>query len=613
MKILDCAISNFGSYAEFSFDFANDGLTFLHGESGSGKSTIPDIVSYLIFGIDSKDSAADDLKSWNTDEPMMGWIRIETPTGIIKIFRTRGRPTENNLVYIEENSPENQIYGKNISDTQKLINERLKCDGEFYLTTSYFHQFSKAETFFVSKPSERRALFEKITDQSVAISLSEKASEAKKKAKGEIETIKKELSYNNGILHNTREHLLSTEIQTESWEMAKTTSLKDLQVKSDNFDTDKTLAIEMFTAKLAQLDSKILPSHDFIERLSGIQTHLDIIERTKTELSSILVNINSKEMELQTIVKELRSIGELSLGICPTCKNTVDVFSTEERQHNANADYSLIKASLKVLNEHKIDCEDILKDERDLKKQQKSIDIERITNSELVNEFQIESFRMKSVLKSENKYQEQISDLRAQTNPFVSQVRELEKSIEFLTISLDDLASKLKQIEHKKSLLDMIPGICDELRGTTLNRVVKQLESDTNKTLSDHFDAEIKVIFSLKDADKLEVEIYKSGHRCSYRRLSGGQRCMLKLAFWLASKKQAENKAGVSVNLLTFDESFAGLSESLKEKAFGLLEDLLKTHTTIVVIDHSLSFKSLFSNVYNVELTADQSVFTKET
>lgn len=549
MNILSGNGFNFGSYRSISFDFSNQGLTLIEGENGSGKSTIPDFVFWTLFGLDSKESASDDVKMWNSEEPTTGSILVDTPSGIIQINRIRGKPSENDLYYKEmKDLSSTFVRGKNLNDTQQLINSRLGADSALYLNCSYFHQFSTAETFFISKNSERRVLFENLVNQKVAIELENKVSEERKKVKKNLELLNKQLASISGQLITSNDHLLDTEKRSKNWEYLKESNLKDISQKYENFESDKNDKISRLSKDIDKLVYSVTAPSIFEEMLQD----------TKDQLNSI----QSEKL------------------ICPTCN-------------------SLVGKDKKTS-----------KKEEDLLLQKESIQKLQSENLQLLSKIENLKIKLKNITESENNYYLQLEEIKNQLNPFHSQIEKIENNIKRLNESLKQNELEISNFSHKKSLLDLLYNFSYELRGKVLNEFIKELEFTTNKYLDNYFDSEIKVGFFLKESDKLDVEIQVNGNYCSYRRLSGGQRCMLKLAFWLASKKAAENKAGVSFNLLTFDETFSWLSDEFKEKAFNLLQSLEKEHSTILVIDHSLSFKSLFTNVYKVEKVGDESIIT---
>ncbi len=177
--------------------------------------------------------------------------------------------------------------------------------------------------------------------------------------------------------------------------------------------------------------------------------------------------------------------------------------------------------------------------------------------------------------------------------------------LEESSLQLKTLQTQVDELKHKFDALTQLSKITDNLREELRKNTIKMIESETNRYLETYFDAELRVVFSADGADKLDVLIWKSGHECSYKQLSKGQRGLLKLAFSVSCMKAVSNKLGLSFNALFFDESLDGLDTELKLKAFNLFDELSKSHDTVLIIDHSEQIKNLFSRIYCVNINSD--------
>ena len=104
-----------------------------------------------------------------------------------------------------------------------------------------------------------------------------------------------------------------------------------------------------------------------------------------------------------------------------------------------------------------------------------------------------------------------------------------------------------------------------------------------------------------------EVSIQKDGNEASFTQLSKGQRQILKLAFGCAVMKGVSNHKGIHFDQIFFDEALDGLDETMKSRAFHLLEELSIDHESVFVVEHSESLKSMFSNSYKVSLDNGES------
>ena len=133
MRVIRAIAHNFGSYSVLDFDFTKKGLALISGPTGSGKSTLADIIPWALFGVTAKGGLADEVCSWNSDMPTSVALYLEDLT----IVRIRGGKTKSNDLYFYESSHENDVHGnftrgKDLKDTQRLINQRLGITPETY-------------------------------------------------------------------------------------------------------------------------------------------------------------------------------------------------------------------------------------------------------------------------------------------------------------------------------------------------------------------------------------------------------------------------------------------------------------------------------------------------
>src|ERR1700733_14163073 len=126
MKLLSGEFHNFGSYDRFEIDFTETGLTLLYGPTGAGKSSIPDMVAWCLYGVTGKNGNADDVRSWNNpQEPTSGTLQLWRH-GKVFMLVDRIRGDKNDLYYRRYESDQ-PSRGKDMPETQKRINELLGC------------------------------------------------------------------------------------------------------------------------------------------------------------------------------------------------------------------------------------------------------------------------------------------------------------------------------------------------------------------------------------------------------------------------------------------------------------------------------------------------------
>lgn len=508
MRVISCNIQNFASYKSLEFNFENQGLTLIQGATGSGKSTLCDAIPWVLFGRTAKDGAVDEVLSWPGDQVTRGELLVETLPGVIvRITRVRGE--KSNDLYMEDAMAyTTPTRGKDLADTQRLINLRLSIDSALYLSGSYFHEFSQTAQFFTTTAKNRRAICEQLVDLSLAKNLQTKLAEQKK----ELATI-----------HETN----ANDIRLYSSMIQNLSKPNEYKKKADSFETDKAAKIVSLKADIAKLDS--------------IKSDAYFAEANR---------------ELQQAEKALGTDRCLECG---------------SKKHSDQ--HSKLEAMFSDLRQ------EVRENDR---------------NKEKLTQLKVE---LKKTEAAENIYNELLVKTSIELDKVRKQLDTAKELQHNTTISMSDI--------------ELLFEVVDDLRGVSIKNTIQQLESQTNILLSKHFDAEIKVLFDVVDADKLDVTILKDGNLCSYSQLSKGQRQILKLCFAVSVMRTVSNRHGIQFNCAFFDESMDGMDDNFKVKTYRLLEELALEYESIFVVEHNEALKSLFNSKYTVELVNGSSVIEK--
>lgn len=478
-----------------AFDLTSKGLTLINGPTGSGKSTLCDIPAWILLGITGKGGAVDEIRSWNAEEPTVGTICIDTSKGLLTITRIRGKPKDNDLYFYYDY---NDIQrGKDLNDTQKLINNTLGINDDLYLAGSYFHEFSQTAQFFTTTAKNRRLICEQLVDLSLATKLQPLLTE-------ECKTTKKSLEATSQLIRDTEFKLKCTKklesseaVRAKNWNISQANKMASLETKAFAFDSEKLKKIE--------------------------------------DLSKLYEND----------LKHLRSS-----RICSECGAPKEV---DPR------------------------AESLYKEQLELEKTKKNI------------------------------YLAQMDALIEEKNPFNVELKDFSKEIKELQLYLEELNKDKERLSVCSNDFELLQEVIADYRSISITNTIQYVETKTNDLLSRHFDSECKVNFTVVDADKLDVLIYKDGNECSFTQLSKGQRCMLKLCFGVSVMQCVENHAGIKFHQLFFDEALDGLDETMKVKAFKLLEELSLGYESVFCVEHSESLKAVFHNSINVSLINGES------
>ncbi len=461
MKIKGAEVKNFASYEDMVFGFEDQGLTLVSGPTGSGKSTLCDIAPWILFGKTAKDGSVDEILSWPGELITFGQIYLDN----CSVSRTRGpKAKDNDLFFIPLGSIPTR--GKDIPDTQRLLNEFLGMNYELYLSGAYFHEFSRTAQFFTANAKDRRLICEQIVDLSLAKKLQHRLLDEYKTANKHKDTFTSQSSQLLSSI-NTLKNVQKTEDEKAlRWDASQETTRAFVESKYKQFEASRT---KTTTNKCGSCGTVLGPNH----------TH---------------------------------------------------------------------------------------------------------TND------------------SPNPYLEQLADLELQTNPFAGGVKDYSNEIIEKQKMLDSYSREAELWELQLSDLDLLEQVISDYRSIAIENTIKDIETKTNEMFLNHFDSELKVTFDVAAADKLEVSILKDGNPCSFTQLSKGQRCLLKLCFGISVMQAIQNHHGIKFEQIFIDEGLSGLDDSLKVKAYGLLEGLALDYNSVFVVEHSSEMKERFLNKISVEL-----------
>lgn len=248
MKLLAAQVENFGSYKELIFEFSDLGLVLIHGATGSGKSTLQDIVPWILYGVTAKAGNADEIRSWTAAAPTFGVLHIDLRGEALTIKRVRGTPSQNDLHWLEGDHLD-PIRGKDITETQKLLEQRLGISADLYIAGAYYNEFSPAGSFFLAKAKDRRELLEKITDLSLPIKIAERTTNAKRDTKKALTETVARHNKAGGRLEAALRSERQTARDAERWDEDQTAVIKEFQEKSERFEEEKAIKINILVEK----------------------------------------------------------------------------------------------------------------------------------------------------------------------------------------------------------------------------------------------------------------------------------------------------------------------------------------------------------------------------
>ncbi len=565
MKLLNCKVTHFGSWKELEFDFESLGLGLVYGSTGAGKSTLMDIVPWILYGQTAKGGSVEEVRSWQSGgESTTGLLNLRTGSGEITVCRTRGTTGSNDLYWREDGS-DICNRGKDLTDTQKLLETRLGVSSDCFLASAYFHEFSPTASFFTAKAKERRALFENMCNLKFPLRLAERCVQEKKGSKEQLKSQQSALDKLSGQSDSLSQQLKDGRASSGTWqavrlravagftskaktfEEEKAKKIKDLEEKSQAWEQKALDKVALLASRLQELEAKIKPTKDFdlAEAKARNESRCNACGALPENISQLLEEIVKNKFNNNQYIAELKrckaELKELGVALNPY-EGALQAASTEI-----------------------------------------------------------------------NTYADKAKEAEESQNPFLAQVLDTEAALMKAEVDKINATASLEKLQSRYDALEHLYDLSFELRGQLINKAISEIQDQTNQYLQDYFDAELRVNLSSKDADNLEIGIQKSGYDCVYTQLSKGQRQLLRLSFSLAVMKSTANNSGTHFSTVFIDEGLDGLDTSLKLKAFRLLQEVSKEHESVLVIDHSQELATLFDKKYHVSLCGDYSQLESET
>lgn len=601
MKLVHVMVQNFGSYKYANLDFTDNGLTLISGDTGVGKSTILDFVAWTLFGVTSKNGAVDDVRSWTSDSATRGECTVKVRGQCIEIFRDRSN--SNDLYYTLETvgAKTAPIRGKDLNDTQRLINQALQCDADLYLNAAYIQQFAEGDKFFAVKPKERREFVEQIADLSLSIKLFERSRDERLVAKEVLEGTEDNILTLTTKRDEGKKNLEAINYSFYNWQKKTHTEVQKLKEATDNFEADRSKRQSNITQELTTLKKSHKSTSFFDKKFDQLKKKEDKLGKIQNQISLLRTSHIVANRELAALKVQYSKIYELmQRKICPTCNSSIE----EDAKNN---ELKIVAAEIEAQERAVLELEketEILAKQissgAELKVEYKTLISDSAANDRILAQIETLELNLKELKNAKNTYAEQLEVLKKAQNPVDALKTKAFNDLEGTKAKLVLVELEHKEQSRRVQELTWLYNKSFELRGWQMEQATLKLANVVNENLEKYFDASLRISIKVAELDKIEAEINNSGYACKYTQLSGGERALLNFVLKFAVITLVEDKAGVSFSTVMLDEVLNGMSDDLKLKAFNFLQSLTKKYENIFLIDHCEAFKNMFDNRINV-------------
>lgn len=592
MRIEKLSIQNFLGYKDrVDLDFTSKNVIVIAGKNESGKSSILQAISYLLYG---KTRASKDVDLINTgassDLLVSGLVALPSGKGL---NITRGRTLKNESILLVEGFPSTRK-----PDIQKHIQDQLCLSYEDFIGLSYFkqgdiHQFMQGN---------KREYFQRWT---------------------------------NGLKIWAK---MEDEIKTRS---------RQITIKVDRLQIKKQAATSILNREPDILQDLINAEKETTACEKREHEALDLLTKLKFDMSAIAENdkilkqIRSIHDDLRHLEIDIKrsgkaklriddTISKVSSGLCPLLSIKCDPFQATQQIELGKAETELSETNRSLKNQRKLYKKTKHKIE-DLKKSLIDTSAENLRDQIKQAEFEVNLFSKESRLASRCLAKAQIErDSLDEANQILAEIKTDLSKFELKQRRLSFVQHMCSKSGIPSILIRQELKVVQDRCNWVFERLdyPKRIRFESFKTLSSWEKTCSECGFSewskgvCKDCgcsrqkakrDEPTVTILDGSSERPFELESGGAQVLQSFAVRLACSLFRANLAGVPVQLVMLDEVFAMLDRENRQKLMSLVVDKLSTEFGLsqqFVVTHHDDVISSVKHVLEVKKVNGSSVAT---
>lgn len=554
---------NFFSWGQLNFEFKS-GVTLISGENlddgnseGCGKSSIPNALCWGLYGQLPKDVNIDDVIK--TGEKGC-FVTIVLKNGWI-IQRSR-KP--NDLCIIESGggwAERAEIRGKDVKETQKMINDLIDMSFDTFCQSVYFAQ-NYNNKFITANQEEKAKILSELQDLSIFDRASKKANDLLKQAKVDLS-------------------ILDTDQKSKQYlKKVHTDSFNTFCQLSDDFGADKLKQLDDIIDRSSILSKKILQIQSEIKEITGLESipqkvkELEEVEKYLDECNRKLYLIEQLEAQKQQAITNKS---------CPTCGQDLKNSGCEDIKIPDNTD--------------------LLQQKFTLEKQFADINNERISLMEKQNHNDKLKERLTGTIEQRNQLGKEVSRIESMNNPYLDKISEYHGKMESLEANISVNQEKIQQKTKEIQYLEFLKPGFKEIKSHVFQGLLTELNNKANRYLKDLFDITAIIKFdNVSDegeVSKIQTKVILGGSERSLGMLSGGQFRRVQLAVDFALSDIVANRSDKPINIRILDESLKDLSEPSCAKVIEILQ---KMGGSTILIEHNSIVKNIVNQTFEIQL-----------
>lgn len=623
MKFLHAYAENFLSFKKVDLILNDQGFVHIQGDNqddvfsksnGSGKSSIPDLICYILFGKTTKGLKDDDVVHNQVEKNCVAALSVlDEDTGVkYKFLRYRKHKKEENKIYIFAD-------GKDISEPHLKLNNAKICQiiGMDYSTYCQAVTFVQEDIvrFSGSQNRIKNLIMDKVLDVGIFSSCLKKVREDKKAIVTLLERDKNSIVTLNRNIEHEQTVLSGLEVKQSEIENHKQEKLKETQEKIDS----STKELEQRQDELKDIEAQIVPVDAIRSVLSDHKKNLELLDdkmrKGQREYNMVVIPKqaahDAKEKELKRIKLKIGDKKDLIGTKCYVCQTSVTVDMVSHMTEHFLEEGTILKDEMESLKKEfgpKVADFKMMQEKADSFTIDQKAGIESC--EEKINEMLLleqkksnTSLRIQLLEKQLVEYRKNFDEISCTNHSLEDSIDACAKQVEELKEEVEDTKEGIEKKEmYIKGLGFWEMGFSDKgLKSHILDSVVPFLNAKANHYSNILTGGNVQISFSTqhqnKSGDMVEefrVDIDNRYGGNNYKACSRGERRRIDIAIMMSLHELVTSRSRKKFNICFFDEVFESLDAAGIESAMNLLDEVSKTKESVFVITHMDDLKARF-------------------
>ena len=570
---------NFRSWKKLDLKNMNTyGLCLICGSNGAGKSSIRQLIEYLLTDKISDGYSVTEIPLDGSKDCYM-WCELQKENDIIYIQKYRNHSKEGNKIYLCINGDLSLTCSER-KETQANIEKVLGINSSILGISTIFS--SKSQSFPEEKDSDRKKIFYLPLELNKYEEYEMRAKEQVKKINDDLRLIEKRIAVTTSLMgSHTAENV---GLIQKSKDFADELGVEKLRLGDELY--------QLVPKSIDELREKLLTLYATLKPIKESQ----LIQNFITKLNVEIAQTNSK-------IQELKNIKDSGFT-CPILKTYCSSLSLNYSETTTFVQIRELETQLEILEQDLTQKTFEYKWNEEIKRENQT---KNLTLKDLDSQIEMIKLQNQHIGQEKERLKNLIEKKNTETNPYLSQIEMKEKLIQELekeTIELKKRKAGLQELVQYYNFWVKgfgktgIPNLKIEL-------VLDDLEAKTNYYLNYLSNGNMFTnINSQTDntsgtvSEKIDYQIHRVGNRVSsFESLSGGEKQRVQIADIFAFNSIFSN-----CDIMLLDEVLdLSLDDEGKEIVTKLLKIKAKELGSLFVISHEPTIKDQFDTIITIE------------